>query len=119
MSKKIINNNNEKNMVNVFKAIEDSKNALKVLLIFVLNSDDINKYRMDILTTNEVNETLDYLLYILASNSKFAKKIINISISIITNNNNIIKKNDKNNIFKTAIDCNNKLIKSLEKIKDI
>lgn len=117
MSKKF-NKNNEKKMLNIFEAIDNSKNALKVYLIYATNAQDLNKYKMQILTTNEVSESLDFLQYILASNSKFCKRASTLVSSIVNHNIEVLKKDDKSEIAQTAIKCNEQLIKNLEKLKE-
>ena len=112
------NKNHEKKMLNIFESIDNSKNALKVYLIYATNAPDLNKYKMEILTSNEVNESLDFLQYILASNSKFSKRASTLVSSIVSHNLNILKKSEESEIAKTAIKCNEQLIKNLEKLKE-
>ena len=118
MSKKF-NKSNEKKMLNIFEAIDDAKGALKVYLIFATNAPDLNKYKMEILTTNEVNESLEFLQYILASNSKFSKRTATLVSAIINHNIDVLKKGEKSEIAQTAIKCNEHLIKNLDKLKEI
>ena len=112
------NKTHEKKMLNIFESIDNSKNALKVYLIYATNAPDLNKYKMEILTTTEVNESLDFLQYILASNSKFSKRASTLVSSIVSHNLNILKKGEQSEIAKTAIKCNEQLIKNLEKLKE-
>jgi hypothetical protein len=116
---KKFNKINEKRMMNIFESIDDAKSALKVYLIYATNAQDLNKYKMEILTTNEVNETLEYLQYVLASNSKFSKRVASLSSSIINHNIDILKKGEQSEISKTAIKTNEELVKHLEKLKEM
>ena len=117
MSKKF-NKNNEKKMLNIFESIDNSKNALKVYLIYATNAEDLNNYKMEILTTNEVNESLEFLQYILASNSKFSKRAATLVSSIVNHNIDVLKRGEKSEIAQTAIKSNEQLIKNLEKLKE-
>lgn len=114
-----LNKKTEKSMLNIFEAIDQTKEAQKVFLIHSMNSPDLNQYKMQILTSSEVNETLDYLQYILASNSKFSKRVSNMSSSIIQYNTDLMEKCDNSDIVKTVIKCNTHLLKCLDKLKEL
>ena len=87
------NKNHEKKMLNIFESIDNSKNALKVYLIYATNAPDLNKYKMEILTSNEVNESLDFLPYIAMPNADFfiaASSDISLIVSLIKFLNSVV-----------------------------
>jgi hypothetical protein len=101
-------------MLKIFEGIDCAKEAEKVYLINAINAPDINKYKSQILTGNEVNETLEYLQYILASKSKYSKRVASLSISILNNNIETLEKEPHNDICKTVIDRNKTLVNHLK-----
>lgn len=105
-------------MFSIFENIDFCKQSCKVFIIFSINSDNLLEYRKLIISCNEVIETLDLLQYLLASKSKFSKRICTFSISVLKNCTNIInnskKQNDISNTTKQS--CNNTIL-ILQKLK--
>lgn len=105
-------------MFSIFENIDFCKQSCKVFIIFSINSNDLLEYRKLIISCNEVTETLDLLQYMLASKSKFSKRICIFSISVLKNCINIINKSKKqNDISKTTKTACDNTILVLEKLK--
>ena len=108
----------EKLMYDIFECIDNCKQAIKVYEIHVVNSPDINEYKLQLLTCMETNDTLEYLQSILASKSKFSKRVASLSTAILNNNIQTVKK-DNSKISKTLVKSNSQLVEHLEKLKSI
>lgn len=120
MTKKNFDKKTEKLMYDIFESIDTSKQALKVYEIHAVNAPDMNLYKMQLITCMETNDTLDYLQSILASKSKFSKRVATLATSILNNNiQNMKKDTSSSEIAKTVIHSNEHLVKHLEKLKDI
>ena len=98
--------NKIKKIYDIFENIDVSKHYLKIFIMNSLKSPSLIKYRSNIIESNELLEVMDLTQYLIASNSKFNKKISKFCINVINNTIKTFDKTEYQNKYDKAISKN-------------